>query len=259
MDADSSASKPISLLIAVSVRLYRDRISTLLSAHSGFSIAGTAASAPDALTIARARQPDAAIVDVSFCESMELIRALRVESASTCIIAFAVREDITTILEYAEAGADGFVTPQSSRSTEELARNSSKERSPENCSVPPRLAAAQLLRRAEHPHDQAEERVVRRRCPVARALTIREGQVFGLTRQGLSNKGIASALNISEATVKNHVHHVLEKLQVSTRGQAEVAPPASDALPKPASRRHRRPAAPADSTTRVGPPLLSAS
>jgi two-component system, NarL family, nitrate/nitrite response regulator NarL len=229
MDADSSASKPISLLIAVSVRLYRDGLSTLLSAHSGFSIAGTAASAPDALTIARARQPDAAIVDVSFCESMELIRALRVESASTCIIAFAVREDITTILEYAEAGADGFVTPQSSIS--ELAETVKRTVAGELLCTP-RLAA-QLLRRAAHRRESSADDVP---WP---GLTIREGQVFGLIRQGLSNKEIASALNISEATVKNHVHHVLEKLQVSTRGQAAagVRRVAKASLPQTSSTR----------------------
>jgi two-component system nitrate/nitrite response regulator NarL len=210
MDADSSASKRISLLVAVAVRLYRDGLTLALSAHSAFSIVGTAASAPEALLIVRDHRPDVAIVDVSFDESIELIRALRVESASTYIIAFAVREDIATILEYAEAGADGFVTAQGSISelVEAIKRTAAGELL---CS--PRLAA-QLLRRAAHRREPSAD------TTPWTGLTIREGQVFELIRQGRSNKEIACALNISEATVKNHVHHVLEKLQVSTRGQA---------------------------------------
>ena len=55
--------------------------------------------------------------------------------------------------------------------------------------------------------------------------TSREQQVLSLLKQGRSNKEIARALTIAEATVKNHVHHVLEKLQVATRGQAAAAGP----------------------------------
>ena len=36
----------------------------------------------------------------------------------------------------------------------------------------------------------------------------------------MTNKEIARSLGIELATVKNHVHHVLEKLKVSRRGQA---------------------------------------
>ena len=53
-------------------------------------------------------------------------------------------------------------------------------------------------------------------------LSPREGEVFELLRQGLSNKAIAQALFISEATVKVHVRHILEKLGVSTRTQAAL-------------------------------------
>jgi LuxR family maltose regulon positive regulatory protein len=53
-------------------------------------------------------------------------------------------------------------------------------------------------------------------------LSPREGEVFELLRQGLSNKAIARALFISESTVKAHVRSILEKLGVSTRTQAAL-------------------------------------
>jgi DNA-binding NarL/FixJ family response regulator len=51
-------------------------------------------------------------------------------------------------------------------------------------------------------------------------LTSREREVLLLMDSGFSNKGIATRLYIEVCTVKNHVHHILDKLQVSTRAQA---------------------------------------
>lgn len=56
--------------------------------------------------------------------------------------------------------------------------------------------------------------------PAGGRLTDREHEVASMVGQGLSNKAIAKELNISPATVKNHVHNILEKLQVDRRGQA---------------------------------------
>ena len=55
---------------------------------------------------------------------------------------------------------------------------------------------------------------------VERELTVREKQVLGAITNGKSNKEIGSALNISEATVKVHVTHILEKLKASGRTEA---------------------------------------
>ena len=51
-------------------------------------------------------------------------------------------------------------------------------------------------------------------------LTSREREIVRLIDQGLSNKEIARDLGIEVATVKNHVHNILEKLQVHRRGEA---------------------------------------
>src|SRR5262249_26333607 len=66
---------------------------------------------------------------------------------------------------------------------------------------------------------------VRRDSPLSR----REEEVLGLIAQGFTNKDIAKALFISEATVKVHVRHVLEKLGVHTRTEAALRwPPSRD-------------------------------
>jgi DNA-binding NarL/FixJ family response regulator len=54
-------------------------------------------------------------------------------------------------------------------------------------------------------------------------LTSREREIAVLIEEGLSNKEIARRLCIELATVKNHVHHILEKMQVRRRAQAAAA------------------------------------
>jgi len=49
------------------------------------------------------------------------------------------------------------------------------------------------------------------------ALTHRERQIIRLVSEGLSNKQIARRLNISDGTVKVHLHHIFEKLRVDNR------------------------------------------
>ena len=57
---------------------------------------------------------------------------------------------------------------------------------------------------------------LRKRMPVT-ALTDRERQIVRLVSEGLSNKEIARRLNIADGTIKVHLHHIFEKLQVSNR------------------------------------------
>lgn len=55
-------------------------------------------------------------------------------------------------------------------------------------------------------------------------LTQREEEIFRLIQEGLSNKEIANQLHITPNTVKNHVHHLLEKLKVRSRHEAAWLP-----------------------------------
>ena len=54
------------------------------------------------------------------------------------------------------------------------------------------------------------------------SLTDREGEVLGQMAQGLTNKQIAVALNISDETVKEHVQNILQKIGLADRTQAAV-------------------------------------
>jgi len=168
---------------------------------------GTAGSRPEALAAVVQLKPELVIVDVALPDALQLMRDLRSQTPTTRIVAFAVEEEISVILDCAESGAAGFVSANASIS--ELV--SSLERTIAGellCS--PRMAA-ELLQRAAGLHRPREA------GDTPDGLTRREQEVYGYVCEGSSNKEIASALNISEATVKHHVHHLLEKLKVPTR------------------------------------------
>jgi two-component system nitrate/nitrite response regulator NarL len=209
MGSADDSSGLITILVAVAVRLYREGLAAALSAHEHLRIEGTAGSGQEARAAARSLQPDIVIVDVSLEEIRSLLGALRADSPRSRILAFAVQEEIDAVLGYAEAGADGFVTTNGSMAdlVAAIERTTAGEL---HCT--PRTAAQLLRRAADHLNRNAPD--------VGRTLTCRERQVFSLLKKGHSNKEIASTLNIAEATVKNHVHHVLEKLRVSSRGRA---------------------------------------
>jgi DNA-binding NarL/FixJ family response regulator len=213
MEILNDRAQPISILIAAAVRLYRDGLAAVLSEHKHLRLVGTVSTWLDAQAAAGALQPDVIVVDVSLDDACGLMRTLRSDQTKSRILAFAVQERISSILEYAEAGADGFVPANASAAelAEAIERTAAGELL---CS--PRIAAELLGRASQRTNRQAEQ-------GVTRLLTVREQQVFALVKQARSNKEIARSLGIAEATVKNHVHHVLEKLQVTTRTQAATA------------------------------------
>jgi two-component system nitrate/nitrite response regulator NarL len=61
--------------------------------------------------------------------------------------------------------------------------------------------------------------IAERSSQITSSLTPREADIAKLTSQGLHNKQIAHELHLSEATVKMHLHHIYEKLQLSGRTQ----------------------------------------
>jgi two-component system, NarL family, nitrate/nitrite response regulator NarL len=212
MQGEDSTRDPIPVLLVVGVRLYREGLEMTLKAQPHLRVVGSVATLLEAQNAIPALQPAIVVIDVSLPDVGRAIRDIRHDGAGPRILALAVREDIGTILDYAEAGADGFVTANGAVAelVEAIERTAAGELL---CS--PRIAA-QLLRRAAHSEQTPE-------AAAGPPLTIREHQVFSLLKKGLSNKEIADALRIAEATVKNHVHHVLEKLQVTSRAQAVAA------------------------------------
>lgn len=203
-----SADSQIRLLIVIPVRLYREGLAMRLEEHARFEIVGTAQSSTEASTLALALAipPDVAIVDACAAASRQFMQALTQQHPGTRVLAFGVEEKLNTILECTQAGASGYFDANGSLSEliDAIERIVSGELA---CS--PNIVA-ELLRRIAQPASLTEPA----------GLTRRQQQVLALLERGLANKQIAATLNIAEATVKNHVHQVLEKLRVPSRAQA---------------------------------------
>jgi DNA-binding NarL/FixJ family response regulator len=137
------------------------------------------------------------------------VRSIVPAAARAKVVALGPADDDRLIVACAEAGVSGYADVDGS--LDELAEViASVGRDQLVCS--PALAS-RLLRQVGV--------LARRATPVPAAeLTSRELEIMALVDEGLSNKEIAARLHIQLATVKNHVHNILEKLHVSGRAAA---------------------------------------
>jgi two-component system nitrate/nitrite response regulator NarL len=202
----TSTVSPIRLLIVIPVRLYREGLMLRLREHERFEIVGTAQKQDEALSMAHDAQPDVVIMDASASHGRHFMQTMIAACPDARILALGVEETLPTIMECTLAGARGYF--DANGSMDELIDAIERIVAGElTCS--PRIVAA-LLQRTVQPVLLSG----------TAGLTRRQQQVLTLLERGLANKQIATALNIAEATVKNHVHQVLEKLRVPSRAQA---------------------------------------
>jgi DNA-binding NarL/FixJ family response regulator len=132
----------------------------------------------------------------------------------TKVVVLGLAESEAEILRYVEAGAAGYVLKDDS--VEELLSNIRAIHRGEAV-VSPEIAAALMSRVTELAQLFTDVDVGAGANP---ELTDREQEILGLISQGMTNREIAEALIIEVGTVKNHVHNILNKLNVSSRHEA---------------------------------------
>lgn len=218
----------ISILVVDDTRLYREGLAHTLAQELDFGPVETATDLMETRLRLQDKQqiPDVILFHVAQGEQMDLLRALTSTVEHSKVVAMGVSENEDEILACAEAGAAGYITRGESlvdliQTVHSVARGETR------CS--PRIAASLLKRVAQ----LASERDTK---SFGADLTPREREIAALIDQGLSNKEIASRLSIAVRTVKNHVHHILEKLNVHRRGEATARLRASWLVPSRAMR-----------------------
>jgi DNA-binding NarL/FixJ family response regulator len=204
----TAASCPV--FVVGEIRFYRESLERFLAEQEGIVVLGTAADATQVRSGLLMGEPVTVLLDVGRAEDVKKVREIREVLPVARVIALGVPELERDVLLYAEEGVVGFVGRD--RSLRYLLRAiRSAARGELECSA---SIAGALLRHV------ARLAVNRRHAPNGVALTPREYEIAALIERGLSNKEIARELHIELATVKNHVHNLLEKFDVSTRGQA---------------------------------------
>jgi DNA-binding NarL/FixJ family response regulator len=198
----------IRVLIADENRVVREGIAVLL-ASTDVEVVGCTRDGAEARDAVGQVQPDI-VLAVGSKQGIALTRELTRAYPGLRVVILGVSEAASEVIEAVEAGAAGYLLNDSS--LEEFS-NSLRAIAEGETPCPPKVVATLFSRLA----NLAGEREGSGRAGGRSRLTSREIQILGLVAEGLSNKEIASRLQVEIQTVKNHVHNILEKLEVHDR------------------------------------------
>ncbi len=197
------------VLVVSELRLLGEGLARLLEDEPGMRVLGASTSAPEALASFAKDPPDIVLLD-SVTENPGVVRRVLDAVPTSKVVVVGVSELEDDVIAWAEAGVAGYVGRDASLGElSEAVSCAARGEVP----ISPRMAATLLKRVAALATIQV--------LPTGDSrLTKRELEIVGLIDEGLSNKAIAQRLCIELPTVKNHVHNILEKLQVSRRAEA---------------------------------------
>ncbi|MFI7401049.1 response regulator [Streptomyces sp. NPDC049541] len=195
----------VRLLVADDHAVVRAGLRALLEGEPDLEVIAEAGSGEEAVRLAVRLKPDVVLMDLRFAgadiDGIEAVRRLAVEAPAVPVLmltSFSGRADVVRALE---AGARGYAL---------------KAGPPEELFRAVRGAAAGAMALAPEVVGELVGQVVR---PDA-DLTEREVEVVRLAAEGLTNRAIAEALFLSEATVKTHLVRIYRKLKVENRAAA---------------------------------------
>lgn len=216
--ADERVSGPSiahpSIAVVADVRLYREGLARALGARLELTVVCDVALGQEGIARLGLTQPDIVLLEAPSARLADVVSQLRAVVPAARVVAFALADEEHDAIRCAEAGASGYVSRDAT--IEELVTTILRvARGEFPCS--PRVATL-LARRLS---------VLAGRRPTPASgpdpqtlLTARERQILALIDDGLSNKEIAARLGIELSTVKNHVHHILDKTSATRRAQA---------------------------------------
>jgi two-component system, NarL family, response regulator LiaR len=194
----------ISVVVVDDHDLLREGVSACLASYDDLEVVGEAANGEDALAIVETLRPDVIVVDLVMpgLGGVEVIRRLRAGGATLGIVALSSFSEVDRIREVIDAGANSYLVKSVDATS---------------------LAAA--VHGAAVGHGTFSPEVTRalldRREPTdISSLTAREREIALLLAGGRTNSEIASHLELSIFTVKNHVSSILMKLHAQTRTEA---------------------------------------
>jgi DNA-binding NarL/FixJ family response regulator len=203
----------VRILLADGHSLFREALSTALTAEPDLLVVGEARDGLEAVAEAARTEPQVAVLDAELpnCDGVRAASLIRDRLPGCRIVLLAADEDPDILASAVEAGASGYLT-KASPLTELVDAIRSVHRG--DTLIPSRMLGSlleQLIRRRQD-HDEALRRLSR--------LTSREREVLTLLAQGGDNDSIAQVLVISPQTARTHIQNVLVKLGVHSRLEA---------------------------------------
>ena len=196
----------IRVLIADDHAVLRHGLRLILNEAPDLTVVGEAKNGEEAVNMALELKPDVILMDVNMPDfsGVEATQRIRSIQPDINVLILTISKKDKDLIEAVKAGAKGYLlkSSESSQVMDAIRRVAAGE-----AILPPDLVA-RVLDELTNP------------TPTPQILTAREQEILKLVAQGYGNKEIAGTLHISENTVKTHMRHILEKLNLSNRAEA---------------------------------------
>ncbi|MES2029774.1 MAG: response regulator transcription factor [Pseudomonadota bacterium] len=182
-------------------------LTSVLEAQNGFKVVACCSTGASCIEAIRNLTPDIAVIDIAMpgLTGLEIITIANSEGLSTRVVFFAAVIEERQLALSAAAGAYGVVLKDVALET--LVQSLREVATGQRLLPPPSI---------DHiiPSEQKNNAITER---VLTVLTERERQIMRLVSEGLSNKEVGRRLNIADGTIKQHLHHIYQKLEISNR------------------------------------------
>jgi NarL family two-component system response regulator LiaR len=201
----------IRILICDDHAIIRIGLKYLISQNPDMKLAGEAKDGEEAVAMARKLKPDVIVMDLVMPHKngIAAITEIKKETTETNILVFTSFSDDKHVISAIKAGATGYLLKDSSAA--ELMQAISDVCQGKSSLHP--VIARKVIQELHQPSDFP---------PAEESLSEREIEVLKCVAQGFSNQEIARELKIKEGTVRIHVGHILNKLQLTNRTQAAL-------------------------------------
>lgn len=188
--------------------LFRRGLMSLLEEMPEFHVVGEAANGQEALAIIERARPDVVLLDINMpvLDGLQTLAALRKRDPTQKVLMLTISQNDDDLIGAIVAGANGYVL----KNTEpETLKNTILQVYAGNSVLSPEVTARvlQAVRRSQTDRNRG-------------LLSEREIEVLKCLARGQTTAQIASVLFISENTVKTHIRHILEKMEVNNRAEA---------------------------------------
>jgi len=203
-------SSSISVFVIAGTRLLRETLSRILGKKTDLEVVGAEPLSPQLIPRIASSAAHILLMDYAAGESSrEFIRQIRGRLPELKIVMIGMEEEEELFLDCVRAGVIGYVLKEASAVD---VTNAVRSAARGEAVCPPKLCLA-LFRELSRPRTDFPILQVGMRF----GLTRREKQLVPFIARGMTNKEIASQLNLSEQTVKNHIHRMMRKAGAEDR------------------------------------------